>query len=80
MVNNSGWQNVKLGEILPEDAAGPLADVINDMKEGNHIDAREARARLLEVLEPHREYLREKGVLVEYLAYYLEYAVLSNLI
>lgn len=55
----------KLGDLLPDDALEQLLALV---KEGRY-----AKGDLTPVLEPHREALHAKGVLVEYLAYVLEY-------
>lgn len=72
----AGWRSAPLEEILPAEAVEDVRRVLEDFKRGKLGPS--PHAGLVEVLEPHREYLLEREVLVEYLAYLLEHAVNSG--
>lgn len=69
-----GWREVNLGDVLPEEAMGPLKKALEEVKLGK-VHPQEVHKKLVAALEPHRVYLMRKGVLVEYLAYWLECAL-----
>ena len=74
-----GWKTAALGEILPEEAMEPVRRVLEDLK-NRIIVGPEAHKKLVEALEPHREHLLAKEILVEYLAYWLESSVVTGAI
>lgn len=73
-----GWKQMTLGEILPEEAVEPVTKALNDVKERRIPFGRTAAGHFKDVLEPYRLQLEEKGVLVDYLAFYLEWMVVSG--
>jgi len=68
-----GWQERKLGEILPAEAVEPVEKVIARIKSGELLD-NEIQKELRKVLEPHKTYLEERQVDYRYLSYWLEHA------
>ena len=70
-----GWTTKTLGEILPEAAVGPVKLVVDGIKAGR---VQYPHPAFVAALDPYRDDLLAKGVLVEYLAYVLEAAVLRD--
>ena len=58
-------RQVSLGELFDEQTVGLIVAELNSQQPELH-------RRLVGLLEPHRQRLLEQGLLVEYLAYYLE--------
>ena len=60
-----GWKQVTLSDILPDDAIAEISQLVI---------LRQTTARDFKpVLEKHREHLLARGVVVDYLAYLLEF-------
>ena len=68
-----GMRYVKLTDLLPDQVLKKLAPLMNRIGEGR-MDPIEGRKALTVLLEPERADLEKKGVLVEYLSYFLLYA------
>jgi hypothetical protein len=70
-------RQASLGELLPEPVLKKLPPVMNRIRDGK-LDAISGRKELAAILEPERANLLAKGVLLEYLAYYLIHIALSG--
>lgn len=72
------WKNMRLGDIVPKEAIGPLSSAIktlqNELRKGR-FEGRSAHRLLLDVLEPHKAYIESKGVDVSFLAYSIENSI-----
>ena len=71
-------KEISLGEILPKEAIRPLTDAINKAKQGKMTGS--LKQHFATVLEPHKAYMASKGADLDYISYYLEYAVTAKLI
>jgi len=69
-----GWTRTSLAEVVPEEILDPLVDLLNKIRSGD-IAGRAAHDALVDLLSPHRDHIEKNGVVVEYLAYWLEHAV-----
>lgn len=63
-------RTVVLSDLLPDGPLRKLVPILNMVYAGT-LDVSAGKAKIMEVLEPHRESLLAKGVLAEYLAWYL---------
>lgn len=59
-----------LGELVPQEVVGPLVETLNAAIDGR-MRAEDAVRMITEILDPHRDYIEERGSIPEYLAAYL---------
>lgn len=71
-------QHVSLGDILPAEAIKPLTAEINKIKSGKVKGS--IKQHLATHLAPHKEYMASKGADLDYICYYLEYAITQKLL
>jgi hypothetical protein len=69
---------VNLSDILPREAMRPLTDAVNKAKQGQVQGS--LKQFFVGVLTPHKEYMASKGADLDYIGYYLEFAVTAKLI
>jgi hypothetical protein len=70
-------KEVNLGDILPPEAMRPLANEITKIKRGQVKGS--IKQHLAAHLAPHKEYMASKGADLDYICYYLEYAINEKL-
>jgi hypothetical protein len=66
----SGWQSKTLRELLPDAVLAKLPPILNGLARGT-MGFTEAQKKLSALLEPEEAQLLEKGVVKDYLVYYL---------
>lgn len=69
---------VNLSDILPPEAMRPLAEAVNNAKRGLFVGS--LKQHFVGVLAPYKEYMATKGADLDYICYYLEFAVTTKLI
>ena len=71
-------KTVALDEVLPASAIAEIGDLANQVASGR-ITAREVfETRLCEILAPHEKYAEERGALISYLFYAVQYVLGRN--
>lgn len=73
----NGMRMVRLKDLLPEKVLDKLAPLLNAVGTGRS-DPLKAKNAIVALLDPLRADLEAKGVLVEYLAYYLLHLALRG--
>jgi hypothetical protein len=69
-MGNGSVRNVQLQDLVSASVIKKLEPVMNGLQQGK-IDVSDGKKKILEILEPERTQLLEKGVLADYLAWYL---------
>lgn len=69
---------VTLSDILPPEALRLVAEGIKKVKEGKVLGS--IKHHFATLLAPHKEYMASKGADLDYICYYLEYAIGEKLI
>lgn len=69
-MGNGSMRHVQLQDLVSLAVIKKLEPVMNGLQQGK-IDVSEGKKKILEILEPERAQLLEKGVLADYLAWML---------
>lgn len=71
-----GWRSMSLRDLLPDTTIKKLVPILNRITVGR--DLNQGRLALSKLLAPHEAELLEKGVVKDYLVYYLLHLALQQ--
>jgi hypothetical protein len=69
-LGDGSHRHMKIQDLLPQKAIDQVIPIMNRLQK-NEINVSQGKEKILRVLEPHRQELLERGVVADYLAWYL---------